>query len=90
MTILFTISSLEIGGAEIFLVRLSNYLAEQKGYTVLILDFEKQKRDPRVLSRFSKKIQLLDVPLLPPFSLRVFEKIALLLGKESDALTSLF
>jgi glycosyltransferase involved in cell wall biosynthesis len=85
MNILITIPTLEIGGAEIFLVRLLNYFAEQKNVKVFLLDFEKEKRDPEITKLFSKKIKLLDNPIGNTFLKRALGKLELIfkLGKEA-------
>jgi glycosyltransferase involved in cell wall biosynthesis len=86
MTILYTIPSLEVGGAELFLARLSNYFSHMENVAVFILDFEKDKRDSEVLKLFSKNVKIINNPIGSRFAKRLFEKIELIFHLKKNSL----
>lgn len=87
MTILYTISSLEIGGAEIFLARLSRYLIEIENCQVFVFDFEQEKRDVRVLEQFSHNVQFVHNPYASKFLRRLIEKTEKIFRLDKDKIT---
>ena len=52
MNILLVIPSLALGGAEVFVVRLANNLAE-RGHTVFLVDINRADRSPLLTTRLS-------------------------------------
>ena len=88
MRVLFTIPSFEIGGAEIFLTRLCHVLIGEENMEVYVLDFEMEKRDPALVAQFDKKVNMLRMPQLSDFTLRLLGKWEKLTGKVPGSLIS--
>lgn len=78
MNILYTIPSLEVGGAEIFLARLATQLTDNYHTNVYILDFEKEKRDEKIVELFSKKVKFISNPYGSKQLNRFIEKLELI------------
>ncbi len=59
MNILFVIGSLELGGAQSFLLRLASYL-KQQGHNVFIYNIHPEKFDPQILSFLTTDVTIIN------------------------------
>ncbi|HEV7346835.1 glycosyltransferase family 4 protein [Telluribacter sp.] len=84
MNILLVINSLDIGGAEVFIVRLANNLAK-RGNGVYLLDINPAKRSPLILERISEEVQLVYFDKTLSFPQKVLWKCIYTVSRLSDA-----
>lgn len=74
INILYCIPSLEVGGAEIFLVRLFIALEKKAQTNLFLLDLERHKRDENLAKALPATVTLIDNPLDNPTALKFIEK----------------
>lgn len=86
MNLLFTIPTIEVGGAEIFLARIATELSNIKGVKIYVLDFEKERRDKDVIKLFSNKIVFIKNPIGTLFWRRAIYKLELIFNVQPDSI----
>jgi glycosyltransferase involved in cell wall biosynthesis len=84
MNILLIIPSLQIGGAEVFVVRLANHLA-QRGHKVWLLDVNPKDRSPLLTLRINPDVQLLLFEKELSFIEKAFWKLLYIIGQFTEA-----